>query len=169
MGAFWHFTVAPEQIIATIIPVCRPARIHSQLYLKINFRTQTLSWNQFYPYTTDTSSLHVRRYIPQPRPPYPQISMRRLPEGRQVGTGSLFNTTPVDLSNSFSSFNSNSSSPLIINSPLHPLHTSTPNLPNRTRQTIRPTAFSRPLRIVNINFQSCKNKLQELPTYRTLS
>ena len=41
-------------------------------------------------------------------------------------------------------------------------HTSIPNPPNRTRQTIWPTAFSRPLRIVNINFQSCKNKLQEL-------
>ena len=77
-------------------------------------------------------------------------------------SSSPFNTTPVDLSNSFSSFNSNSSSPLTINSPLHPLHTSTPNPPNRTRQTIRPTAFSIPLRIVNINFQSCKNKLQEL-------
>ena len=77
-------------------------------------------------------------------------------------SSSLFNTTPVDLSNAFSSFNSNSSSPLTINSPLHPLHTSTPNHPNRTRQTIRPKAFSGPLRIVNINFQYCKNKLQEL-------
>ena len=77
-------------------------------------------------------------------------------------SSSLFNTTPVDLSNSFSSVNSNPSFPLIITSPLHPLHSSTPNPPNRTRHTIRSTAFNRPLRIVNINFQSCKNKLQEL-------
>ena len=77
-------------------------------------------------------------------------------------SSSLFNTTPVDLSNSFSSFNSNSSSPLTITSPLHPLHSSTPNPPNRTRQTIRSTAINRPISIVNINFQSCRNKLQEL-------
>ena len=77
-------------------------------------------------------------------------------------SSSLFNTTPVDLSNSFSSFNSNSSFPLTVTSPLHPLHTSTPNSLNRTRHAIRSTAFNRPHCIVNINFQCCRNKLQEL-------
>ena len=76
-------------------------------------------------------------------------------------SSSLFNITPVDLSNSFTSLNSNSASPTPVNSP-NPVHTSTPDGPNRTTKRTHKTAFNRPLRILTINFQSCKNKVQEL-------
>ena len=71
------------------------------------------------------------------------------------------NTTPVELSNSFTSLNSNSASPTPVNPP-NPVHTSTPDGPNRTTKRTCKTAFNRPLCILTINFQSCKNKVQEL-------
>ena len=76
-------------------------------------------------------------------------------------SSSLFNTTLVDLPNYFTSLNFNSASPTPVNPP-NPVHTSTPGGPNRTTKRTNETAFNRPLRILTINFQSCKNKVQEL-------
>ena len=70
-------------------------------------------------------------------------------------------TTPVELSNSFTSLNSNSASPTPVNPP-NPVQTSTPDGPNGTTKRTHDTAFNKPPRILTINFQSCKNKVQEL-------
>ena len=76
-------------------------------------------------------------------------------------SSSFFSTTPVNVANSFSSLDSSidlTSSPLIGgDSPKCPLHTSTPRGKGKPPRTKDRTV--KPLRLLNINFQSSSNKI----------
>ena len=77
---------------------------------------------------------------------------------------SFFSTTPINVANSFSSLDSSidlTSSPLIGgDSPKCPLHTSTPKGKGKPPRT--EDRAVKPLRLLSINFQSSRNKTQEL-------
>ena len=77
---------------------------------------------------------------------------------------SFFSTTPINVGNSFASLDSSidlTSSPLIGgDSPKCPLHIFTPKGKGKPPRTKDGTV--EPLRLLNINFQSYRNKIQEL-------
>ena len=75
-------------------------------------------------------------------------------------SSSLFNTTPIELSNSFSSLDTTFASDKSPRPP-EPVHTSTPSKTTKTAPS-KPNSFNRPLRVLNINLQSVKNKTIEL-------